>query len=232
MSDATLQPLLDALKFSPDNLPLRKHVGGLLRQAGQHQQAEDLYREGLRHHPTDPGLQLGLAEAYLALGKTSAAFVVVEELLANDDNSGPAHLLHAQLLHATQQPDAAREAYAHALRLDPSLTDPTLSQELQASAPRRVPASGAGGPGPDEPKSLDQAALLGLEKPRISFADVGGMEEVKEEIRLRLFTRCTSPTYTRPMARPVVAGCYCMARPAVAKPTWPAPRPAKFRLAF
>ena len=34
-ADATLQPLLDALKFSPDNLPLRQHLGGLLRQAGQ-----------------------------------------------------------------------------------------------------------------------------------------------------------------------------------------------------
>ena len=186
MPDATLQPLLDALKFSPDNLPLRQHVGALLRQAGQHQQAEDLYREGLRHHPTDPSLQLGLAEAYLALGKTSAAFVVVEEILANNEDSGPAHLLHARLLHATQQPEAAREAYAQALRLDPTLADPTLGQELQANTPRRVPASATGGPGPEVPKPLDQAALLGLEKPRINFADVGGMEEVKEEIRLKI----------------------------------------------
>ena len=183
MPDATLQPLLDALKFSPDNLPLRQHLGGLLRQAGQHQQAEELYREGLRHHPSDATLQLGLAEAYHALGKTSAAFVVIEELLAQADDLAPAHLLHARLLHATQQPAAAREAYEHALRLDPGLADATLGQELQASAPRRVPASGPGGEPTPAP---DQARLLGLEKPRISFADVGGMEAVKEEIRLKI----------------------------------------------
>ncbi|TVT37720.1 AAA family ATPase [Hymenobacter setariae] len=184
MPDATLQPLLDALKFSPDNLPLRLHVGGLLRQAGQHPQAEELYREGLRHHPTDPGLQLGLAEAYLALSKVSAAFVVVEEVLANHDDLGPAHLLHARLLHATQQPEAARDAYAQALRLDVGLADPTLAQELQASAPRRVPASGPNNP--NEPKNFDQASILGLEKPRINFAEVGGMEAVKDEIRLKI----------------------------------------------
>ena len=184
-ADATLQPLLDALKFSPDNLPLRQHVGGLLRQAGQHQPAEELYREGLRYHPTDPTLQLGLAEAYFALGKTSAAFVVVEELLAQHDGLGPAHLLHARLLLASQQPDAAREAYAQALRLDPGLADAALGTELQANTPRRVTASGPP-PGFGEPASPAAPALLGLEKPRITFQDVGGMEAVKEEIRLKI----------------------------------------------
>lgn len=185
MSDATLQPLLAALQFSPDNLPLRQHLGGLLHQGGQHQQAEELYREGLRYHPTDPALQLGLADAYFALGKTSAAFVVVEELLSQHNDLGPAHLLHARLLATTQQPDAAREAYAQALHLDPSLADATLGQELQANAPRRVPASGpAAGPGDAFP-TLPPSAL-GLEKPKINFADVGGMEAVKEEIRLKI----------------------------------------------
>lgn len=184
MPDATIQPLLDALQFSPDNLPLRQHVGGLLRQAGQHQQAEELYREGLRRHPTDATLQLGLAAAYLELGKTSAAFVVVEEVLSQHADLGPAHLLHARLLHATQQPEAAREAYAQATQLDAGLADAALAQELQASAPRRVPASGpAGVDGPTPPPTPN---LLGLEKPRINFADVGGMEAVKEEIRLKI----------------------------------------------
>jgi transitional endoplasmic reticulum ATPase len=184
-ADATLQPLLDALKFSPDNLPLRHHLGGLLRQAGQHQQAEELYREGLRHHPTDPALQLGLAEAYFALGKTSAAFVVVEALLEQHEQLAPAHLLHARLLLASQQPDAAREAYAHALRLDPGLADAALGTALQTNAPRRVPASGPAA-GPGEPAPSPAPSPLGLEKPRITFQDVGGMEAVKEEIQLKI----------------------------------------------
>jgi len=184
MSDATLQPLLAALQFSPDNLPLRQHLGGLLRQAGQPQAAEELYREGLRYHPADPTLQLGLAEAYFALGKTSAAFVVVEELLSQHDNLAPAHLLHARLLAATQQPEAARAAYAQALHLDAGLADAALANKLQASTPRRVPASGpTPGPGAEAPTP---PLAAGLEKPRITFQDVGGMEAVKEEIRLKI----------------------------------------------
>ena len=185
MSDAPLQPLLAALQFSPDNLPLRQHLGGLLHQAGQHQQAEDLYREGLRYHPTDAALQLGLAQAYFALGKTSAAFVVVEELLNQDDSLGPGHLLHARLLAATQQPEAAREAYAQALRLDAGLADAALGQELQASAPRRVPASGPA-PNDEAPSFSPNSLSTNLEKPKITFADVGGMEAVKEEIGLKI----------------------------------------------
>ncbi|MBC8083430.1 MAG: tetratricopeptide repeat protein, partial [Hymenobacter sp.] len=76
-----IQPLLEALAFSPDNLPLRKHVASLLLQAGRLPEAEDLYRAGLRQAPADADLQLGLAETYAGLSKTSAAFVVVEELL-------------------------------------------------------------------------------------------------------------------------------------------------------
>ena len=184
MSDPALQPLLAALQFSPDNLPLRQHLGGLLHRAGQAQQAEDLYREGLRYHPADATLQLGLAQAYFALGKTSAAFVVVEELLNQDDALAPAHLLHARLLAATQQPDAARAAYAQALHLDASLADAALASELQASAPRRVAASGpTPGPAAEAPTPPPTASL---EKPRITFQDVGGMEAVKEEIQLKI----------------------------------------------
>ncbi|MEJ7659968.1 MAG: tetratricopeptide repeat protein [Hymenobacter sp.] len=66
--------------FRPITYPCASTWAGYCARAGQTQAAEELYREGLRYHPTDPTLQLGLAEAYFALGKTSAAFVVVEEL--------------------------------------------------------------------------------------------------------------------------------------------------------
>jgi len=130
-----LQPLLDALQFSPDNLPLRQHLGELLRRAGRHPEAETLYRGGLRLTPGTPALQLGLAETYAAPRKTSAAPVVLEELLA----AGPTYLL------AEEQPGPAGEAYQQALRLDPHLADTALATELQAAAPGQpVPAGAAG----------------------------------------------------------------------------------------
>ena len=181
--DPAIQPLLEALQFSPDNLPLRQHLGALLRQAGQLPEAEDLYRDGLRLAPATPALQLGLAETYAAQQKLSAALVVLEELLAADPANGSAHLLHARLLLAEQQPAAAHDAYQQALCLDPILADPTLAAALSIP-PEPVTTGPSAAVVPAAP--AEHARLLGLEKPRITFQDVGGMDMVKEEIRLKI----------------------------------------------
>ncbi|MGY2133515.1 AAA family ATPase [Hymenobacter sp. HD11105] len=184
---AAIQPLLEALAFSPDNLPLRKHIAVLLSQTGRLAEAEDLYRAGLRQAPTDADLQLGLAATYAGLQKTSAAFVVVEELLNAQPEHARGHLLHARLLLQTGQLTPAREAYATALRFNPTLDDAELATQLQ----ERQRAPSHGGPALEMPPSPgfavdEQALFAGLEKPKIKFADVGGMEAVKEEIRLKI----------------------------------------------
>ncbi|TLM93163.1 ATP-binding protein [Hymenobacter jeollabukensis] len=185
-----LQPLLDALAFSPDNLPLRRHVAALLRQLGRLTEADEHYRAGLRQAPHDAELQLGLAETYAALGKTSAALVVLEELLHAQPEHARAHLLHARLLaRAGGPPDEARHAYQQALQLDAGLRDAELDEQL-GLRPAARPATGGGSTeytASISPAGLDEKALFaGLEKPTITFAEVGGMEAVKEEIRLKI----------------------------------------------
>ncbi|QJX47449.1 AAA family ATPase [Hymenobacter taeanensis] len=181
---AAIQPLLEALAFSPDNLALRKHVAGLLLQSGRLPEAEELYRTGLRQAPQDADLQLGLAEAYAGLRKTSAAFVVVEELLAAQPEHARAHLLHARLLADTDQLPAAVEAYQTALAHNPTLEDADLAARLRGRAPAQGSAQGY----PAAPDDLinEQALFGGLERPSINFSDVGGMESLKEEIRLKI----------------------------------------------
>jgi len=188
---AAIQPLLEALSFSPDNLPLRKHVAGLLLQAGRLAEAEDTYRAGLRLAPTDPDLQLGLAEVYAALQKTSAAFVVVEELLTSYPEHARAHLLHARLLARTGQLSAAREAYETARHYNPTLEDAELLTQLREKSLAQPAQPAHGGPLTDMASGqglvIDEQTLFsGLEKPKINFSDVGGMEAVKEEIRLKI----------------------------------------------
>ncbi|UPL49737.1 ATP-binding protein [Hymenobacter sublimis] len=195
-NSSAIQPLLEALSFSPDNLPLRKHVASLLTQAGRFAEAEELYRTGLRQAPNDAELQLGLAEAYAELGKSSAAFVVVEELLGTHPEHARAHLLHARLLLAADQLPAAREAYATALTYNPTLEDAELASRLrggQTAQPAHggAPATFPGGLGSTTPEDDDFSAIehtlfSGLERPKITFADVGGMESIKEEIRLKI----------------------------------------------
>ncbi|GAB3287694.1 ATP-binding protein [Hymenobacter tenuis] len=193
---SAIQPLLEALAFSPDNLALRKHVADLLGQSGRLTEAEDLYRAGLRQAPDDADLQLGLATTYAGLSKTSAAFVVVEELLAARPEHARAHLLHARLLLETNQAAAAREAYQTALHFNPTLEDADLMARLRGSAGTAQPAHGgapiafSGQEAPassgDEEFSIEHTLFSGLDRPKITFADVGGMEAIKEEIRLKI----------------------------------------------
>ncbi|QIX62388.1 AAA family ATPase [Hymenobacter lutimineralis] len=190
LNSSDLQPLLDALSFSPDNVPLRRHVAALLRDAGRLAEAEEHYRMGLRQAPDDAELQLGLAKTYAALQKTSAALVVLEELLRAHPDQAAAHLLHARLLaQAGGPPQEARTAYQTALHLDTSLRD----AELEGLLGLRPAAQPAGGGAPAEYQAsvsaagLDERALFaGLEKPQINFSDVGGMDAVKEEINLKM----------------------------------------------
>ncbi|WP_410780019.1 tetratricopeptide repeat protein [Hymenobacter sp. 5414T-23] len=117
-------------------------MAGLLLQSGRLPEAEELYRTGLRQAPQDADLQLGLAEAYAGLRKTSAAFVVVEELLAAQPEHARAHLLHARLLADTDQLPAAVEAYQTALAHNPTLEDADLAARLRGRAPAQGSAQG------------------------------------------------------------------------------------------
>ncbi|UOQ74309.1 tetratricopeptide repeat protein [Hymenobacter cellulosilyticus] len=227
-----LQPLLDALAFSPENVPLRRHVATLLRQAARLAEAEEHYRTGLRQAPADVELQLGLAETYSDLQKTSEALVVLEELLRDHPDHGRAHLLHARLLaRAGGPPDEARAAYQQALQLDGSLRDPSLDEQLGL----RPAAQPAGGGAPADYSAsvsadygIDERALFaGLEKPKITFNDVGGMDAVKEEIRLKIIHPLQFPDLYKAYGKAAGADCCSTARPAAAKPTWPGPRPAR-----
>src|SRR6185436_8432334 len=72
--------LREAIKVSPDNLPLRRHLGQSLLSAGLPQEAEREFRLALTQWPDDRELKVGLATAFHRQGKASAAIVVVEEL--------------------------------------------------------------------------------------------------------------------------------------------------------
>ncbi len=181
--------LRHALRVSPDNVPLRAHLAGQLRQAGRAQEAETEYRHALALAPDDAGLTLGLAEAFLAQGKTAEAAVTLEALTAQPDRPARALVVWARALHAEGDLDGAALLYREAVDEDPSLEDPAFGDALgtTSSAPATDgPAFTVGGRvraaaiPPEAPLAPDP------ERPAVTFADVGGMEALKEEIRRKL----------------------------------------------
>jgi len=212
-NDNAIQTLRQAVELSPNNLPLRKHLAETLLTMGHSDAAQKEFLAAMVLAPDDDELKLGLARSFTAAGKASAALVVVEELLAQNNPPPAAQLLYARLLRNTD-PDAAARAYRRAVETDPSLADPLLAGQLGESARpsgKSEPAVTDYGDGhafaeieddePAEKHGLEfdpdadplREPFTELEKPNVRFADVGGMEKLKEEIGMKILLPMRQP---------------------------------------
>jgi AAA+ superfamily predicted ATPase len=181
-----LQSLMDALRLAPDNLPLRKYLCNELLRRQRWEEAEIELKDALKLAPHDAELKIGLASAFCAQQKTSLGLVLIEALTAQAAPPAKAWLVQAQLLHQAQQAPQAKEAYEKAVLLDPDLKDAFLESELnlalrQGIAPEPLRAAAHGDLG-----AAGGERLLDVERPKLRFEDVGGMEALKEEIRLKI----------------------------------------------
>jgi len=98
MSEQAVRALREALKLSPDNLPLRQHLAETLLGLARFAEAEQEYRQALALAPDSQPVKLGLARAFYQQGKNSQALVLVEDLLRQPDTPAGAYALHARLL--------------------------------------------------------------------------------------------------------------------------------------
>src|SRR5688572_33025670 len=103
-SDETIAALREALKVSPTNIPLHKHLAESLLKLGRFDEAEAAYREALSIAPHHVELKLGLAGAYFQQQKNSPALVIIEDLLEAADPPASAYIWHAKLLIRAGEP--------------------------------------------------------------------------------------------------------------------------------
>ena len=61
-----LAALREALRLSPDNIPLRQHLAESLLGQGRPDEAEQEFREALAQAPDNAALKVGLARAFMA----------------------------------------------------------------------------------------------------------------------------------------------------------------------
>lgn len=182
-----LQTLMDAVRQTPDNLPLRKYLCAELLRRSRWQEAEIELKQALQMGPQDSELQLGLAAAFCEQKKTSLGLVLIEELTNGRTPPPKAWLIYARLLHQAGQTLEAKSAYEKAVALDANLKDAYLESEInlanqQGREPEklRMPAHGS------HPEADDEARILDIERPKINFSDIGGMDAVKREIGLKI----------------------------------------------
>ncbi len=78
-SHDTLRAVWEALKFSPDNIPLGQHLADTLLYLGKPESAEPEYRQALLRKLQAMQLKIGLARAFYEQEKYSQCLVIVED---------------------------------------------------------------------------------------------------------------------------------------------------------
>ncbi len=217
-----IRDLMEALQQSPDNVVLRAHVGGVLLSRGQLAEAEEVYREGLKLTPASEKLMLGLAQTLIQQGKTSAAMVLIEDLLKRPGATPHAHMIHARLLLKSGETTRASVAYRRALELDPELADEALAEALGIAGEQddlddmqEVDSEGRIRLRAESPGEV--ASPIEMERPDIGFDDVGGMEGLKEEIRIKLIAPMRNPEIFKAYGKPIGGGLLMYGPPGCGK---------------
>jgi tetratricopeptide (TPR) repeat protein len=181
-----LAVLRDALKVSPENIPLRLLLADKLLGRGQAEEAEKEHRHALATSADNAASKSGLAHAFYAQGKNDQAIVVIEGALKGGRAAPRLLLLHARLLLQKGNRTEAMQQYRDTIQDDPGLADAELANRLGLSeVPQeaREEQKAARPRAPVEPTELDEAPV---ERPTMTVQDVGGMEEVKDDIRIKI----------------------------------------------
>ncbi len=189
--EKTLAALREAVRLAPDNLPLLRHYIETLLSMTRFSEAEQFLRQGLAGRPRDNSLQCLLAEVFYREGKNSHAMAIVESICNPQNLYPPALVLHAKLLYRNGDVRRAVEEYKRAIAHDESLEDPNFASllgirnqwedesdlENAEVVDGKIRQSSSSEPAADD---------LQCERPTMKFADVGGMESVKEQIRIKI----------------------------------------------
>lgn len=213
MDDQLIQTLVRALAASPDNVELKL---ALLRgriDRGEFDEAAALARTIPPQLVTDPDTRRRLVTLLLDGGDAAAAL----DLAGGDEP--PFLLLRAKALAALGRPDEARTEYDRAVAANPGLEDRELAARIAA---RVVPLRA----GPerrlrvvanDDTDRDEVARLLAPEEARISFGDVGGLDQVKEQIRRKIILPFQKPTLFQKFRKRVGGGILLYGPPGCGK---------------
>jgi transitional endoplasmic reticulum ATPase len=186
MTDSLIA-LREALRCSPNNVPLLQYIADDLLKHGKADEAETEYKTALAIAPEDIALKLGLARAYYQQGKDSAGVAIIEDILQEGTSNSTILALYSRLLMRLGQSDLAIEQFRLATANDPEFDALELATELGLN-PNGWEDSTVGD---SSEERFHQRSTI--DRPQIGFEAVGGMEAVKEQIRLKLIYALKHP---------------------------------------
>ncbi len=190
----SLVALLDALRASPDNAPLRTLVCDACLDAGDAGALLEMLECGGPAPLDDPARRARALRLFASAGAHAAL------LRYAPSDSAEALMARARLCFAEGRRSEALDAYHAAVAANPAIEDAAFASQLSGKIVSLADARGRNGGeavpsiANDDTNAYDTVRYLEPAAIRIGFADVGGLDEVKREIRRRIITPFLKPS--------------------------------------
>jgi transitional endoplasmic reticulum ATPase len=204
MDDSAINNLRDALKFSPDNIPLKLHLAEMLLKANRLDEAITEFSE-LLNLSSDIRAKTGLAKSFFMKGEYAKCNVVLEDLISSGTQDFDVLILHARALLREKSISTAISIYKKALQMNPSFQDEELDKEL------RMPTTA------EHTQDEEEQNSYFVQKPAINFNDVGGMANVKKEIELKIIKPLLHPELYKAYGKKIGGGILLYGPPGCGK---------------
>lgn len=204
MDNSSIENLREALRYSPDNIPLRMHLAESLVKLNRLEEAEVEFQEVLKLENSIKA-KFGLAKIFFAKDEFSKCNVILEELVAAGNPDFDILLLHTRALVKEEEISRAIDIYQQALELKPDFTDEELDRQLRVTA------------FDFEDNDLDKSDPKFLQKPTVTFEDVGGMDNVKKEIDLKIIQPLQHPEIYKAYGKKIGGGILLYGPPGCGK---------------
>ncbi len=193
-SEAALNALREAMRLAPHSIELAEHYGKTLLTLLRYDEAQQHFKELLSRHPDSKSIKTLLADAYYRGDKNSHALAIVETLIGRSNAYAPALVLHARLMYRAGEVSTAVASYRQATEIDEQVADAQLESLLGIQRWDGEPSADAedndevvdgrvrhSSTGDDAPPPASK-----VERPKLKFSDVGGMESVKQQIEVKI----------------------------------------------
>jgi len=222
MDDATLTSLHAALAASPDNVELRMVLVQQHLERGEAERAAALVEE------LDADARGGLDESQRRLAADALLEAVdAEGALAFAGGDEPeTRLLRARILLALDRRAEGLAEYQAAVAASAALEDPALRDRLAVNVRtfhRAQRDDDGDGPTPlrvysnDDTDDTEARRLLHPQAERVDFSDVGGLDEVKRQVRKRIILPFEKPSLFQRFKKKIGGGILLYGPPGCGK---------------
>jgi transitional endoplasmic reticulum ATPase len=178
---ANVEALKEALRISPDNIPLRKIYVDNLLKAGREDDALEELKTLLKAEPGNLEFKYLMAVVYYHRLEITKAIVLIEDIVKTPEPREDFIVLYLKLLIEEKSWNKASKIYAVLKERNPGFYDETIEKIAKQYFDNSFSVI-------DQANTILVENKIGLavEKPKIKFDDVGGMSQVKEEIAFKI----------------------------------------------